>query len=178
MTFHYENQASIAPAILPPETQQAIWFLGALIHTRAGAGATGDRLAIVEHHTERGLASPLHRHRVDDETFLVREGGLRVEVDGQARAAGAGAVAFLPRGLPTRVRRHQPAGPVPHHTHRPASTNSLSLQALPLARPAHRPSTSCYPTRRPSPRWPPSTASSSWAHRLPRDGGTASTQED
>ena len=41
----------------------------------------------------------MHRHRVDDETFLVLEGELRVEVDGQARAAGPGAVAFLPRGL-------------------------------------------------------------------------------
>jgi hypothetical protein len=54
----------------------------------------------VEHQAERGLGSPVHRHHVDDETFLVLEGELRVEVDGQARAAGAGAVAFLPRGLP------------------------------------------------------------------------------
>jgi quercetin dioxygenase-like cupin family protein len=100
MTFHYENQASIAPAILTPETEQAIWFLGALTHIRVGAEATGGRLAIVEHQAERGLGSPVHRHHVDDETFLVLEGELRVEVGGQAQAAGAGAVAFLPRGLP------------------------------------------------------------------------------
>jgi quercetin dioxygenase-like cupin family protein len=100
MTLHYENQAGIVPAILTPETHQAVWFLGALIHIRAGADATGGRLAVVEHQAERGLASPVHRHRVDDETFLVLEGELRVEVGGQAQAAGAGAVAFLPRGLP------------------------------------------------------------------------------
>ena len=82
------------------QSDQTLWFLGELIQIRAGADATGGRLAIVEHQAERGLASPVHRHRVDDETFLVLEGELRVEVDGQARAAGAGAVAFLPRGLP------------------------------------------------------------------------------
>jgi quercetin dioxygenase-like cupin family protein len=98
--FHDQDGAVGAPAILTPETQQAIWFLGALTHIRAGADATGGRLAVVEHQAERGLGSPVHRHRVDDETFLVLEGELRVEVDGQARAAGAGAVAFLPHGLP------------------------------------------------------------------------------
>jgi quercetin dioxygenase-like cupin family protein len=99
-TFHDQNGTVGTPAILTPETQQSLWFLGALIQIRAGAGATGGRLAIVEHHAERGLGSPVHRHRVDDETFLVLEGELRVEVDGQSRAAGTGAVAFLPRGLP------------------------------------------------------------------------------
>jgi quercetin dioxygenase-like cupin family protein len=98
--FHEQNAAVCAPAILTPETQQSLWFLGAPIQIRAGADATGGRLAIVEHQAERGLASPVHRHTADDETFLVLEGELRVEVDGQARAAGAGAVAFLPRGLP------------------------------------------------------------------------------
>ena len=98
--FHDQNGAVGAPAILSPETQQTLWFLGALIQIRAGAGATDGRLAIVEHYAERGLASPVHRHTVDDETFLVLEGELRVEVGGQARAAGGGAVAFLPRGLP------------------------------------------------------------------------------
>jgi quercetin dioxygenase-like cupin family protein len=82
------------------QSDQTLWFLGELIQIRAGADATGGRLAILEHYAERGLASPVHRHAVDDETFLVLEGELRVEVDGQARAAGAGAVAFLPRGLP------------------------------------------------------------------------------
>jgi quercetin dioxygenase-like cupin family protein len=98
--LHDENGAGGVPAILRPETQQALSFLGALVQIRVGADATGGRLAILEHQAERGVASPVHRHRVDDETFLVLEGELRVEVDGQARAAGAGAVAFLPRGLP------------------------------------------------------------------------------
>jgi quercetin dioxygenase-like cupin family protein len=99
-TFHDQNDTVGTPAILTPETLHAISFLGALIHIRVGADATGGRLAVVEHQAERGVGSPVHRHRVDEETFFVLEGELRVEVDGQSRAAGAGAVAFLPRGLP------------------------------------------------------------------------------
>jgi quercetin dioxygenase-like cupin family protein len=88
------------PAILTSDEQQAVWFLGALIRVRAGGDVTAGQLAILEHGGERGYSSPVHRHDVDEETFLVLDGELRVEVDGQARAVGAGAVAFLPRGLP------------------------------------------------------------------------------
>lgn len=94
------NQGSGTPAILPPDVQQAVWFLGALIRVRAGGDATGGTLAVLEHNGERGYGSPVHQHAGDEETFLVLEGELRVEVGGQARAAGAGAVAFLPRMVP------------------------------------------------------------------------------
>lgn len=90
----------IAPAILPPEAQRAVWFMGALVRIRAGGDATGGRLAILEHEAERGYGTPLHLHHAADETFLVLDGELRAEVDGQVHTAGAGAAAFLPRGLP------------------------------------------------------------------------------
>jgi quercetin dioxygenase-like cupin family protein len=100
MTFEHELHAPLSPAILTPELQRAVWFLGSLVRIRAGGDATGGRLAILEHHAERGYGSPLHRHDVAEETFLVVDGELRVEVDGQALVAGAGAVAFLPRRIP------------------------------------------------------------------------------
>lgn len=50
--------------------------------------------------SQRGYGSPLHQHHADEETFLVLDGELRVEVGGEARPAGPGAVAFLPRKLP------------------------------------------------------------------------------
>lgn len=170
MTFSYENQTTIVPAIRTPETQQAIWFLGALIHIRMGANATGGRLAIVEHQAERGLGSPVHRHHADDETFVVLEGELRVEVDGQARAAGAGAVAFLPRGLP-----HAFVVTSPHARyltiHTPAGFDQFAIAAGTSVDPASTtPVSELPPARRPSPRWPPSTASRSWADRQLRDG--------
>jgi len=80
--------------------QKAVWFLGALVRVRAGGAATAGQFAILEHEAARGFGSPVHRHDVAEETFFVLDGELRVEVDGHAHAAGAGAVAFLPRRLP------------------------------------------------------------------------------
>lgn len=88
------------PTILSEQEQQAVWFLGALVRVRTRGAATAGTLAVLEHTAPRGYASPLHRHRDDDETFLVLAGELRVEVDGWTRSAGAGAAAVLPRGLP------------------------------------------------------------------------------
>jgi quercetin dioxygenase-like cupin family protein len=92
--------ATSSPAILTPEEQRAVWFLGALIRVRAGGSATGGQLAILEHAGQRGYNSPLHRHKADDETFLILDGELRVEVGGQAVNAGPGTAAVLSRQLP------------------------------------------------------------------------------
>src|SRR5262249_9576183 len=108
------------PKILTPEEQQAVSFIGMAVEIRLGGPATAGQLAILEHHGERGHGSPVHRHEADDETFLVLEGELRVEVDGQSRTAGAGVIAFLPKQLPHAfvvtspqaryLTVHQPAG--------------------------------------------------------------------
>ena len=102
-SFPEHSGAGPMPAILTPETQRAVWFLGGLSRIRAGGDATGGHLAVLEHQAERGYGTPLHRHRTEEETFLVLEGALRIEVDGQARAAGAGAAAFLPPRLPHAI---------------------------------------------------------------------------
>ena len=99
MTFQNDD-APGTPAILTPEVQQAVWFLGALVHVRASGDATAGSLDVLEHQGERGYSSPLHRHLAEEETFFVLDGELRVEVGGEAHAAGPGAVAFLPRQLP------------------------------------------------------------------------------
>ena len=100
MTFRNGPDAPGVPAILTPEVQEAVWFLGALIRVRAGGEATDGRLAVLEHRGLRGYSSPMHRHAADEETFFVLEGEVRVEVGGHGRAVGPGAVAFLPRHLP------------------------------------------------------------------------------
>jgi hypothetical protein len=71
MTFHEEDHAAIAPAILTPETQQAVQFLGGLTRVRLGGTATSRKLAVLEHQAERGYNSPVHRHHTDEETFFV-----------------------------------------------------------------------------------------------------------
>jgi quercetin dioxygenase-like cupin family protein len=89
-----------APVVLTPEAQQAVWFLGALVRVRAGAADSAGAFSVLEHTGGRGYSSPLHTHRHDEETFLVLEGELRVEVDGASHSAGPGAAAVLPRALP------------------------------------------------------------------------------
>jgi quercetin dioxygenase-like cupin family protein len=98
-TFDKPGLARV-PAILTPAEQRAVWFLGALIHVRAGGDSTGGQLAILEHAGPRGYSSPLHLHNVDEETFFILDGDVRVEVGDRAFSAGPGAVAFLPRQLP------------------------------------------------------------------------------
>lgn len=88
-----------APTILSEQEQQAVWFLGALVRVRTHGSTTAGALAVLEHNGGRGYSSPLHRHRDDEETFIVLDGELRVEVDGVRISAGAGAAAILPRGL-------------------------------------------------------------------------------
>lgn len=84
-------------ALLTPEEQQAIWFLDSLVHIRMGGPQTGGQLAVVHHEGERGFGSPRHRHLLADETFLVLEGELSVELEGQFQPAGPGSAVFLPR---------------------------------------------------------------------------------
>ncbi|MPY30168.1 cupin domain-containing protein [Streptomyces adustus] len=90
----------ISPTVLAPEEQKAVWFLGALVTQRVSSESTGGALAVLEHRGERGYSSPLHRHDDDDETFLVLDGELRVEVGGEKRSAGPGSIVVLPKALP------------------------------------------------------------------------------
>src|SRR5258705_11738484 len=91
MTFANDGDATSAPAILTPEVQQAVWFLGPLVRVRASGDATAGRLDLLEHQAERGYASPGHRHLAEEETFFLLDGEGRVEGGGRAHCRGAGA---------------------------------------------------------------------------------------
>lgn len=83
------------PVITTPDDQASIPFLGALLRLRAGSEHTGGTFALLEHTGERGYMSPLHLHRDDEETFLVLEGELRVEVGDDRHQVGPGGLALL-----------------------------------------------------------------------------------
>jgi quercetin dioxygenase-like cupin family protein len=87
------------PVLTDPTTQEAVHFLGGLVHLRARAADTAGAYALLEHNGERGYMSPLHLHESDEETFLVLDGTLRLEVGNEVRSVGAGGLALLPRGL-------------------------------------------------------------------------------
>jgi quercetin dioxygenase-like cupin family protein len=128
MTEQSSLHVPSVPAILTPEAQQAVWFLGALIRVRVGGDATGGTLAVLQHQGGRGYSSPLHRHDADEETFLVLEGELRVEVDGQSRNAGPGTAALLPRKLPHAFVVTSPQA-VFLTIHTPAGFDQFTLEA-------------------------------------------------
>lgn len=118
----------LPPVIVDPADQRAVWFLGVLTTIRIDGSATGGALSVLEHHEERGHATPLHRHDIADETFLMIEGTLRVEVDGETHTAGAGALAFLPR---KRSHRFIVTSPTAHFLtlHTPAGFEDFALTA-------------------------------------------------
>ena len=82
-----------------PDTQTAIWFLGALSQLRVTGEQTGEAFAVIDHLARRGNASPVHVHDRDDETFFVLDGELRVFVGDEEHTAGSGALAVLPRSV-------------------------------------------------------------------------------
>jgi quercetin dioxygenase-like cupin family protein len=82
-----------------PDTQAAIWFLGALSQLRVSGEQTGGAFALADHLAQRGNASPVHVHGRDDETFFVLDGELRVFAGEEEHTAGPGTVAVLPRRL-------------------------------------------------------------------------------
>jgi len=82
-----------------PDTQAAIWFLGALSQVRVSGAQTGGAFALADNLARRGNASPVHVHDRDDVTFSVLDGELRVFAGEQDYSAGPGTVAVLPRRL-------------------------------------------------------------------------------
>ena len=85
--------------ICGPDTQAAIWFLGALAQVRVSGAQTGGAFALADHLAPRGNASPVHVHDRDDETFFVLDGELWVFAGEEEHTAGPGTVAVLPRRL-------------------------------------------------------------------------------
>jgi len=91
---------SVAPIALQPGEGDARWFLGFLVTIKSTAETTSGRVAVVEHLGTRGLGSPLHVHRNEDEWFYVTEGELTFWVGGEVVVAPAGSFVYGPRDIP------------------------------------------------------------------------------
>jgi quercetin dioxygenase-like cupin family protein len=98
------------PFQLPPDGGRTIWHLGgALMRFKAVSEDTNGQFWLAEQVSDKGYASPLHRHTKEDELFLVLDGELRVGVGEQVMEVPAGGVAFAPRGLPHTFRVESPS---------------------------------------------------------------------
>jgi SAM-dependent methyltransferase len=159
----------IAPAtrsvISGPDTQAAIWFLGALSQVRLSGEQTGGAFSLAENLSRRGNGSPVHVHDQEDETLVVLDGELRVFTGEEEHTADPAPSRSCPgvSGTPTS------SPPLPRGSSRctPPADSSGSRP-----KPANPPGLSRCPRnprdRTTSPRWlswPPGTALPSWPRR-------------
>lgn len=78
---------------------EQLWLLGGeLLTVRVSGGETDGRLAVVEHLSRGGFATPLHAQPQEEETFYILEGELTFVVDGNEERAGAGSLVLVPAG--------------------------------------------------------------------------------
>ena len=90
----------LIPYALGPEDGEAFWGFGSLWTIKASAERTSGRLSLIHLLSPRGVATPLHVHREDDETFYVIEGELAFYIeDGEPILASAGSFVHVPGGV-------------------------------------------------------------------------------
>jgi quercetin dioxygenase-like cupin family protein len=95
------NDAPTAtPIALGPGEGEALWFLGSLVVLKSSAAATNGQVSVSEQLAPRGMGSPMHVHRREDEWFFVLEGELTFWVDGEVTVAPAGSFVYGPRNVP------------------------------------------------------------------------------
>ena len=77
------------------------YFLGSeqTIEIVLDAGATGGELALMTLRMPPGAGAPPHRHTLESETLVLREGSLAVEVEGERRDVKPGDAVHLPRSV-------------------------------------------------------------------------------
>ena len=80
---------------------ELLYFLGSeqTIEIVLDAAATNGEFALMTLRMPSGSGAPPHRHTRESETFVVREGTLEVELEGEPRLLGAGEAIFLPAGV-------------------------------------------------------------------------------
>jgi quercetin dioxygenase-like cupin family protein len=96
---------SLQPYIRQANEHQWLAYTGgAELAVILDAGITGGQLTVIDTHSRRGHASPVHVHSQDDEAFLLLDGAMTVWVGDERHQLRPGGIAFLPRGIPHAVR--------------------------------------------------------------------------
>jgi quercetin dioxygenase-like cupin family protein len=87
--------------ILSPADGDVVRLLTLGVRFMIDGATTGGAFSLVEHPLlPRGLGSPVHTHRNEDEYSYVLEGRIGVQLGAEQLEAGPGDLVFKPRGIP------------------------------------------------------------------------------
>ncbi|MCA9877887.1 MAG: quercetin 2,3-dioxygenase [Thermomicrobiales bacterium] len=87
------------PLTLGPSEGEALWCVGVLTVVKADAEQTAGAYSLIEDLAPKGVGTPLHRHREDDEAFYVLEGEMSFYLGhGEPIRACAGSFVHVPGG--------------------------------------------------------------------------------
>jgi quercetin dioxygenase-like cupin family protein len=91
---------------------EARWFGDSLWESLVPSEVTAGKLSVFLTTMPEGFSPPRHIHTREDEVFLVLDGEVCFDVDGQLGIAGPGASVYMPRGVPHTFRIQSPVARV------------------------------------------------------------------
>lgn len=94
----------VVPYSVPLGDGPAVWFAGSLVVLKATGEDTDGSFSLVEQLAPAGFGPPLHVHFETDELFCVLDGSATFWVGDETLSAPAGAVVYLPHGVPHTFR--------------------------------------------------------------------------
>lgn len=87
---------------------EARWYGNSLWELLVPADATDGKLSVFQATMPAGFSPPRHIHTREDEVFLVLEGEVWFDVDGERQLAKPGTSVYMPRGVPHTFRIKSP----------------------------------------------------------------------
>jgi quercetin dioxygenase-like cupin family protein len=87
---------------------EARWYGDSLFEFLIPSEATGGTLSVFRATLVEGFSPPRHVHTREDEVFLVLDGDVLFDLDGEHLLAGPGTSVFMPRGIPHTFRIESP----------------------------------------------------------------------
>src|SRR6476619_7795594 len=87
---------------------EARWYGNSLWEFLVPAEVTAGKLSVFQATMPAGSSPPRHIHTREDEVFLVLEGEVWFDVDGELQLAKPGTSVYMPRGVPHTFRIKSP----------------------------------------------------------------------
>jgi quercetin dioxygenase-like cupin family protein len=83
---------------------EARWYGDSLWEFFVPNEVTGGKLSVFQATMPEGFSPPRHIHTREDEVFLVMDGEVCFDIDGDLQLGGPGASVYMPRGVPHTFR--------------------------------------------------------------------------